>query len=107
MIVMMNKETIIRDIRHFNERYKEIGFEFVSLFGSYARDSYDVFSDVDLTYKIDHNIFYKDDAFAKLAKIDEIKEELEHMFHKKVDLIPANTKNYLLQDSLEKEQIFI
>lgn len=103
----MNKETIISDIQQLNKKYREDGFKIVSLFGSYARDSYDEYSDIDLTYKIDHNKFFKDDAFAKLAKIEEIKNELEHRFHKKIDLIPANTTNYLLQESLQKEQAYI
>ena len=103
----MNKETIIRDIKKLNRKYEEDGFIIVSLFGSYARDTYDIYSDIDLTYKIDHNKFFKDDAFAKLAKIEEIKKELEHMFHKKIDLIPANTTNYLLQETLKAEQVSV
>ena len=103
----MNRDTIIKILHHFNTMHKEEGFKIVSLFGSYARGTEDIFSDVDLTYKIDHNIFYKDDAFAKLNKIQEIKKELEKAFHKKVDLIPANTKNLMIQESLQKEQIAI
>ena len=103
----MNKETIIRDIQQLNKKYGQDGFKIVSLFGSYARDSYDMYSDIDLTYKIDHDKFFKDDAFAKLARIEEIREELEHWFHKKIDLIPANTTNYLLQETLQKEQAYI
>ena len=49
----MNKETIIRDIQQLNKKYGQDGFKIVSLFGSYARDSYDMYSDIDLTYKID------------------------------------------------------
>ena len=103
----MNKETIIRDVKKLNEKYEEDGFTIVSLFGSYARDTYDIYSDIDLTYRIDHNKFFKDDAFAKLAKIEEIKQELEHIFHKKIDLIPANTTNYLLQETLKEEQVSV
>ena len=103
----MNKEIIISDIQKLNKKYGEDGFKIVSLFGSYARDTYDQYSDIDLTYKIDHDKFFKDDAFAKLARIEEIKKELEHRFHKKVDLIPANTTNYLLKENLQKEQTYI
>jgi len=103
----MDKNTIIKDLHYFNEKYKNTGFMFVSLFGSYAKGTADFFSDIDLTYKINHNIFYKDDAFAKLEKIQEIKKELEKKFHKHIDLIPANTKNHLIQESLKKEQILI
>jgi len=36
-----------------------------------------------------------------------MKEELEKKFHTKVDLIPLNTRNRLIQESLKKEQILI
>jgi len=103
----MDKDTIINDLHAFNKKYKEQGFQLISLFGSYARGTADVFSDIDLTYKINHNTFYKDNAFAKLNKIEDIKKELELLFHKKVDLISANTKNSLIQSTIEKEQIAI
>lgn len=104
---MNTKNEIIKNITILNEKYQNAGFKIASLFGSYARGTQDSFSDVDLTYIIDHDKFYKDDAFAKLAKIEEIKSELEKKFHTKVDLIPLNTKNTLIQKSLKEEQILI
>lgn len=103
----MNKENILEVLYQYNNSHKNNGFKFVSLFGSYARGTQDMFSDIDLTYKIDHDLFYRDDAFAKLAKIEEIKHSLESTFHKKVDLIPIDAKNYLLQQNLDKEQIVL
>jgi len=104
---MNTKNKILKNLTMLNEKYKDSGFKIFSLFGSYARGTQDTFSDIDLTYSIDHNKFYKDDAFAKLAKIEEIKNELEKEFHTKVDLIPSNTKNTLIQESLKKEQILL
>jgi len=103
--LIVNKNTILKVLHTYNNSHKNNGFEFVSLFGSYARGTEDVFSDIDLTYKIDHDIFYKNDGFAKLAKLEEIKKELESTFHKKIDMIPVNTKNHLVQQNLNKEQI--
>ena len=103
----MNKKIILDTLHHFNDEHKNNGFEFVSLFGSYARGTEDIFSDIDLTYKINHKIFYKDNAFAQLEKIQEIKKTLEKEFHKKIDLIPANTTNKIIQNTLLKEQIII
>ncbi|MEA1891330.1 MAG: nucleotidyltransferase domain-containing protein [Campylobacterota bacterium] len=103
----MQKTTIIKNLQNFNNTHKDDGFVIVSLFGSYARGTQDIFSDIDLTYKIDHDIFFKDDAFAKLEEIEKIKKELEKKFHKKVDLIPANTKNSSVQEVLIKEQVVI
>ncbi len=104
---MFEKSKIIKSLQLFNYRHESEGFKIYSLFGSYARDTNDVYSDIDLTYKVNHDLFFKDDAFAKLAKIEDLKKELENTFHIKVDLIPANTKNYLLQESIQKEQILV
>jgi len=104
---MLNKEKILQILHRYNEKHNTNGFSLVSLFGSYARDENDIFSDIDLTYKINHEKFYKDDAFAKLAKIDEIKKELQNKLHRKVDLIPANTKNRLIKKNIKNEEIFI
>ncbi len=104
---MITKNEILKNLELLNKKYKDKGFKISSLFGSYARGTQDKFSDIDLTYSINHNIFYKDNAFAKLAKIEEIKLELEKKFHTKVDLIPMNTKNRYIQESLEKEQVLV
>ncbi|MCV6606688.1 MAG: nucleotidyltransferase domain-containing protein [Campylobacterales bacterium] len=104
---MSKKEDIIAIVKSLNSKHQPSGFKIVSLFGSYARGCEDIFSDVDLTYSINHEIFYKDDAFAKLEKIESIKKELEKELHLKVDLISSNTKNKLILETLKKEQIFL
>jgi hypothetical protein len=103
----MDKETILVSLHHFNEKYNGTGFELAALFGSFARGTQDLYSDVDIAYKINHDLFYKDDAFAKLNKIQEIKKELEENLHKKVDLIPLNTTNQQIQKTLQNEAIAI
>ena len=107
MDVMNNQNNILTYLKKFNILYKEKGFQIVGLFGSYARKEEDRFSDIDLTYKMNHEVFYKDNAFAKLIALDKIKSELESIFHQKVDLIPANTKNKFIQTSLKREQILL
>jgi predicted nucleotidyltransferase len=104
---MLNKNIIFENVKIINDKYQSLGFKITGLFGSYSRDEQDEFSDVDLTYKINHTIFHKDNAFAKLSKLEEIKKELEKIFSKKVDLIPENTKNRFIQESLKNEKIAI
>jgi len=100
-------QKIVEDLQTFNNQYAPNGFKIISLFGSYARQTNDIFSDIDLTYKVDAPTFYNDNAFEALSKLEMIKKELEGKFHKKIDLIPVNTKNSLIQQQLQKEQIFI
>ena len=104
---MLKQKEILDYLHRYNATKIPHGIQLVSLFGSYARNSQDQYSDVDITYKIDHNTFYKDNAFKKLIALEEIKKELESTLHHKVDLIPANTRNKFLQESLMNEQIHL
>lgn len=104
---MLSKNHILEVLKSFNEIHQGQGFKIISLFGSYARGDADDFSDIDLTYKIDHDKFFKDDAFAKLLKIDEFKDELQKELKKKIDFIPANTKNILIKQTLKEEEVLV
>jgi len=99
--------TIKNEIKKINELYEPQGFKIVSIFGSFARNEADIFSDIDLTYKINHDKFFKDDGFANLNKITEIKRDLERTFKRKVDLIPINVTNKIIKEQIQKEQIAI
>lgn len=104
---MLKQKEIVACLHRYNAENIPSGLQLVGLFGSYARGTQDSYSDIDITYRIDHDVFYKDNAFKKLIALEEIKKELELILHRRVDLIPANTKNALLKKSLEKEQILL
>ncbi len=101
------KKAIINTLQSFKEKYLFEGFEIVGVFGSYAKNQDDIYSDIDIAYKIDHNKFYKDDAFKKLFRIEEIKKELEDSLHKKVDIVSLNSDNKRLKNSILKEMVLI
>ncbi len=103
----MTRDKVLKYLHDFNEKHQKSGFRLVSLFGSYARGEDDLFSDIDITYTIDHDIFYKDDGFAKLRKTTDFKRELEVQLNRKVDLVPLNGINKFMQENLKKEQIAI
>ena len=94
-------------LKNIKQRYLSEGFEIVGVFGSYARGNEDIFSDIDIAYRLDHNKFFKDDAFKKLLRIEAIKEELELNFQKKVDIISLNSNNQRLNESIKKEIVLI
>ncbi len=94
---MLKQKEIVEYLQQYNVENLPSGIQLVGLFGSYARGTQDSYSDVDITYHIDHDVFYKDNAFKKLIALEEIKKELEYALHHKVDLIPANTSNVLLK----------
>lgn len=104
-IQVKNRFSPLKKLKKLKKTYLTEGFELVGLFGSYAKGYEDDFSDIDIAYKIDHNIFFRDNAFKKLLRIEEIKKELEINFHKKVDLVSLDSDNNQFNENVNKELI--
>jgi len=105
----LTRETVINVVKNLAKEESQDGLEIVGIFGSYARNTPNEFSDVDIAYKIDHSLFsqkYKD-GFSKLLKIEEIKELLQERLHHKVDLVSLNGSNEKLQANMLKEMVYV
>lgn len=103
---MLKKLTLIKILKNImiiNDEYKDKGFMLKGVFGSYARHEENDFSDVDIAYIIDHHLFHKDDAFAKLEEILKITKRLENIFKRKVDLVSLQSNNIDFTKAIEKE----
>ncbi len=100
---MLQKKEIISKLKELKPVYEQDGLIIVGLFGSYAKDTQNDFSDIDIAYKLNYDKFSKKykDGFSKILKIDDIKEELQHLFKTKVDLVPDNNK------ALFKEIVYV
>ena len=96
-LVMLNKDAIVSKLKELKPRYEDEGLILLGLFGSYARDNQNDFSDIDIAYKLDYDKFsikYKD-GFSKLLRIDNIKSELQQTFKTKIDFVPDSNKELL------------
>lgn len=94
---MLQKSEIISKLKELKPTYEKEGLILLGLFGSYANDTQNSFSDIDIAYRLNYDKFsqnYKD-GFSKLLRIDDIKEELQKTFHTKIDFVPDNNKNIL------------
>ena len=91
------------------KKYSQEGVYLLGLFGSYAKGNSDQFSDIDIAYKLDYELFSQkyDDGFSKILRLKEIKESLENLFHKKVDLVSLNSNNKKFIEHVEKEMISV
>jgi len=94
-----DKNSILARLKELKPTYEKEGLILLGLFGSYARDTQTKFSDIDVAYKLDYDKFslkYKG-GFAKLLRIDEVKKELQAIFHTPIDLVP-NTNKLILEE---------
>lgn len=94
---VLEQKEILSKLKELKPTYEKEGLILLGLFGSYAKDTQNPFSDIDIAYKIDYNKFsqnYKD-GFSKILRIDGIKKELQQTFKTKVDFIPDANKSIL------------
>lgn len=94
---MVNKNDIVSKLKELKPKYEQEGLILLGLFGSYARDNQNNFSDIDIAYKLDYDKFsqnYKD-GFSKLLRIDDIKSELQQAFKTKIDFVPDSNRKLL------------
>ena len=105
----MTKEQILKKLNELKPLYEKEGLSIVGLFGSYAKEDHDLFSDIDIAYHIDHRKFSQKfkDGFSKILRLESIKEELESILHKKIDLISLDSNNTLFTDSIKQEMIHV
>lgn len=93
----MEKNQIINKLKEIKPNYEKEGLEIIGLFGSYARENQTSSSDIDIAYKLDYEKFSQKyiGGFAKVIRIDEIKNELKSVFNKNIDLVPDSNKKIL------------
>jgi len=94
---MQDKSSVLSTLKKLKPTYEKEGLVLVGLFGSYAKDKQTQFSDIDIAYKLDYDKFslnYKG-GFAKLLRLDEVKKELQAIFHTSIDLVPDTNKSIL------------
>lgn len=105
----INKNEILNIIKDIKSQYISDGLFLLGIFGSFARDEANEYSDIDIVYDIDYTIFFKKyhDGFSELLRIEELKHHLESLLHKNVDLISLKTSNIKLKRNIEKELIYV
>jgi len=89
-------------LSNLKSHYKKEGIEIIGVFGSYAQNSSDEFSDIDIAYKIDYDKFFSiyKDGFSQILRIEDIKKELEKKLKNRVDFVPFNSK-------IAKETVYV
>ena len=102
-------QNITSKISGIKTKYQDEGFEIVGIFGSYAKDSANKFSDVDIAYSINYDTFDQQfkGGFSKLLRIEEIKEELQKLLHAKVDLISLSSNNSKFKQNIYEDMVHV
>ncbi len=105
----MTKENILKKLKELKPQCEKEGLSIVGLFGSFAKGKNDIFSDIAIVYRINYPLFSQKfrDGFSKILRIEDIKNKLENIFHKRVDLISLNSTNTIFIEKIKKEMIHV
>lgn len=106
---MDTREEVLTKLSAIKKQHEAEGFHLVGVFGSFARGESDCFSDIDVVYRIDRELFsrkYKD-GFSKILKIDAIRQELAASINKKIDLISLDSDNKRFLDAIKDDILYV
>jgi len=103
----MQREVVIDQLKSIKSKYQQDGFNIIALFGSYATNSQNNSSDIDLLYEVDNSFLEKYKGFKSVSKVLQIQEELSSLFHTKVDLTSPSGLNQRIKEEIISKAIYV
>jgi len=99
----MSQKEIIAALRAHEAELKQAGVASLSLIGSTAREDDRPNSDVDIVVRLTDEA--RSGGFAYFGRIDRLRQQLESMLARPVDLIPEPIQKDRLRREVEKDRI--
>ncbi len=104
----MDKKYILDKLSKVKNKYIKDGVDIIGIFGSYAKNTPTINSDIDIAYSLNKELFFKKySGFASASKITDIKEELSKLFNKNVDFISLENSNFQLTQEIKKNIFYV
>ncbi len=101
-----NKEEILQTLRSINRQLASNGIRIVGLFGSFAKESANTYSDIDIAVKKSADFFKHHGAYDYFDRPDTLKRHLIRAFNRPVDLFDLDSQSPL-KERIEKELIHV
>jgi len=101
-----NREEIVNFLKDIKEVFAKKGVLIVGLFGSFATNKNNIYSDIDIAIKKDKVILQKDCAYKYFEILSELKKEVKQTFSKNVDILDIDSKSEFLE-IIKKEIIYV
>jgi predicted nucleotidyltransferase len=98
---MITKEKAIEILKSKQEKYQLQGIELVGIFGSVAKGNQNESSDIDVLYDTVKGIENLHD------KKQQLRAELENLFHAKVDLASKRYIKPFVKDEIMRDLIYV
>ncbi len=99
---------VIKKLKILKTKYLKENIEIVGIFGSVAKGEKNIYSDIDIAYKVDHLKFLKQYPGLKaFIKLEDIKNELQKELGIKVDLVTLQSSNENFIKEIKKDMLYV
>ena len=100
------KENILLYLEEIKCELQEKGIEKLALFGSYAKDTQNVYSDIDIAISKNNSFLNTHTSYNYFDIITNLKDKIRKKFHRNIDIFDLDSK-CSFKESIEKELIYV
>jgi len=104
--MQIDKNSILEHLSFLKEELSSKGIVQLGLFGSFAKDSQTIYSDIDIAIKKDKIVLEKNGIYFYFELLNSIKTSMQKKFHRNVDIFDLDSTSEL-KNSIEKELLYV
>ncbi|HIP46022.1 MAG TPA: nucleotidyltransferase domain-containing protein [Campylobacterales bacterium] len=101
----VTQKSILKYLKEIKPQLQKNGIEKIGLFGSYATEKADIYSDIDLAFQLQKEYLEKRSVWEYFDLREKIQHMITQKFHLKCDLLDLDS-NSDIKESIEKELIY-
>lgn len=100
------KETILRYLKEIKPELEDYGIEKIALFGSFATDQQNVYSDIDVAIQKKDDFMKDHSAYDYFNIVSNIKRKILLALHRNSDIFDMDSDSDF-KNAIEKEMIYV
>ena len=102
----MQKQTILAFLKEIKPQLKDRGIDKIALFGSFARNENNVYSDIDIAIQKEPNYLRSRSAYDYFDEIKNIQQMLRKKLHRNSDIFDLDSNSSMLK-TIQKDLIYV
>jgi len=102
----VTKEQILAFLRKIKPALEKEGVEKLGLYGSYAKEKADTYSDIDIVIKLKKAYLSNHDAWDYFNLIRQIKSKISEKFSRKCDVLDLDSDSFII-NAVQNEILYV
>jgi len=100
------KSNILDYLSEIKKELLDDGIISLALFGSFARDEQNVYSDIDIAIQKENNYLQKRTAYNYFDEIEKIKLMIQNKFHRNSDIFDLDSDSSM-KENIKKDLLYV